>query len=791
MQSGNKNNIDLSIVERIVSETGKDKSKLLPILQKVQKHFKYLPEEALLRICEITEISQAELAGVATFYTQFRHKIVGKHIISVCHGTACHVKGAEYITDAVRRYLKLKDGEDTDVNNMFTVEKAACFGCCTLAPVVKIDGVTYGKVTGRFVPEMIDLFLRRKAQNPEKNKPEAKESYVKGKVIIKIGLGSCCVAGGSKDVKDAFDKYIADNSLEAVTKRVGCVGMCHSTPFVEIAGSNNEPVFYVGVNVDDVKIICDKHLTSSTPMKRLVNTVKKGLDRISFNYYDRPEQADSIKLEEGGECAFLQPQKRIVLENSGEVDPLDLNEYRAKGGFKALEKAVKNMKPGEVIEQVKISGLRGRGGAGFPTGVKWETVRLSKSLGGKKYIICNGDEGDPGAFMDRMLLESYPYRVIEGLTIAAFAIGIDEGYFYIRDEYPLALENIEKALAECEKAGVLGENILGSGFSLKLHTFRGAGAFVCGEETALIASIEGKRGMPNFRPPYPAEKGLFGRPTNINNVETYASVPWIIKNGGTAYAGIGTKRSSGTKVFALAGKVERGGLIEVPMGTTIREVVEGIGGGVKKGRKFKAVQIGGPSGGCVPEVMADLPIDFEEITSTGAIMGSGGLVVLDDTDCMVDFARFFLEFIQNQSCGKCTFCRVGTKRMLEILEKLCKGEGSVSDIDRLEELGRDVKIGSLCGLGKTAPNPVLTAIKYFKEEYIAHTKRKCPAKKCKELIKYSVNDKCIGCTLCAQACPSDAITARPFEKHEVDQEKCIKCDSCKAICPSEAIDVTT
>ena len=786
-----KNNIDLSVVEKIVTETGKDNASLIPILQKVQKHFRYLPEEALLRICELTEISQAELTGVATFYTQFRHKPVGKHIISVCHGTACHVKGAENITDSLRRYLKLLDGEDTDINKFFTVEKAACFGCCTLAPVVKIDEVTYGKVTTQSVPGMIELFLQRRAAGALKEKPKDKKSGDKGKVVIKIGLGSCCVAGGSKDVKDTFDEYIVANALDAVTKKVGCVGMCHSTPFVEVVSEKGESVFYVSVKVEDVKLICDKHLKSASGVKKLINTVKKGLDRVSFNYYDGPVAAETIKLEEGGECAFLEPQKRIVLENSGEIDPLDLTEYKAKGGFKALEKVIKEMKPEEVIEQIKISGLRGRGGAGFPSGVKWATVRAASSPSGKKYIICNGDEGDPGAFMDRMLLESYPYRVIEGLIIAAFAIGIDEGYFYIRDEYPLALENIQKAIAECEKAGVLGTKILGSEFSLKLNIFKGAGAFICGEETALIGSIEGKRGMPNFRPPYPAEKGLFGMPTNINNVETYASVPWILNTGATVYSRIGTKRSTGTKVFALAGKVERGGLIEVPMGTTIRQVVEGIGGGVKKGRKFKAVQIGGPSGGCIPESVADLPIDFEEITSTGAIMGSGGLVVLDDTDCMVDFARFFLEFTQSQSCGKCTFCRIGTKRMLEILTNLCEGKGTLADIEKLEELGRSVKTGSLCGLGKTAPNPVLTALKYFKDEYISHTQGKCPAKKCKELIKYSVNDKCIGCTLCAQACPSDAILAKPFEKHEVNQEKCIKCGSCRAVCPSEAIDVTS
>jgi NADH-quinone oxidoreductase subunit F len=405
----------------------------------------------------------------------------------------------------------------------------------------------------------------------------------------------------------------------------------------------------------------------------------------------------------------------------------------------------------------------------------------------KKYIICNGDEGDPGAFMDRMLLESYPYRIIEGMMIAAFATGAAEGIFYIRAEYPLAVQRIREALDALYKDGLLGKNILNSSFDLDIKIFEGAGAFICGEETALIASLEGKRGLPTLRPPYPAEKGLWGKPTLINNVETYSMVPWVINHGEKAFNEIGTEDSKGTKVFALAGKIERGGLIEVPMGITIRQIVEEIGGGVAEGRKFKAIQIGGPSGGCIPASMADTPIDYSSLKEAGAMMGSGGLIVLDDKDCMVDIARYFLSFTQEQSCGRCTFCRIGTTRMLQILDKITSGKGVESDIELLEELAQSTKTGSMCGLGKSAPNPVLTTLKYFRDEYLAHVNGKCPTGKCKDLIQYTITDECIGCTKCAQACPSDAIAPIPYEKHVVDNEKCIKCDVCRDICPVDAV----
>ncbi|MCK4921811.1 MAG: 4Fe-4S binding protein, partial [Bacteroidales bacterium] len=455
-----------------------------------------------------------------------------------------------------------------------------------------------------------------------------------------------------------------------------------------------------------------------------------------------------------------------------------------RSGFRALAKCLRK-DPKWVINEIKESGIRGRGGAGFPTAQKWTIVAGEKS--DKKYVICNGDEGDPGAFMDRMLLESYPYRIIEGMIIAAFSVGSDEGIFYIRAEYPLAVTRIQQAIQICYDEGYLGENILDSGFNFNISVYQGAGAFVCGEETALIASIEGKRGFPRIRPPFPAIKGLWGKPTLVNNTETLAQLGYILLRNARAFNTIGTEKSKGTKVFALAGKVARGGLIEVPMGMTIREVVEEIGGGVANGRKFKAVQVGGPSGGCIPASMSDTSIDFESLAEVGAMMGSGGMVVLDDKDCMVDIAKYFLSFTQNESCGKCTFCRIGTKRMLEIMEKITTGRGVEKDLEELESLAGWTKKGSLCGLGKTAPNPVLSTLKFFREEYEAHINGVCPSGKCQDMIRYDITDDCIGCTLCVQECPVDAIPFTPHEKHTIDMELCIKCDSCRQVCPVDAV----
>jgi NADH:ubiquinone oxidoreductase subunit F (NADH-binding)/NAD-dependent dihydropyrimidine dehydrogenase PreA subunit len=461
------------------------------------------------------------------------------------------------------------------------------------------------------------------------------------------------------------------------------------------------------------------------------------------------------------------------------IKPSDLEEYKSLGGFQGYEKALQST-PEEIIRQIEYSGLKGRGGGGFPSFRKWKLV--SEANSDEKYLICNGDEGDPGAFMDRMLLESYPYRIIEGMMIASYAVGASKAWLYIRAEYPLAVVRVREALEACQKAGMISGNN-----QLKIEIFEGAGAFVCGEETALIASMEGKRGLPIPRPPYPAESGLHNKPTLINNTETFSLVPWIIKEGPEKFARIGTENSKGTKVFALAGKVNRGGLIEVPMGISIRKIVDDIGGGIADNKKLKAVQIGGPSGGCIPADMADIPIDFDSLKEVGAMMGSGGLIVLDEDDCMVDIAKYFLSFTQDQSCGRCTFCRIGTRKMLEILENISSGKGKLSDLDELESLAKSTIKGSICGLGKTAPNPVLSTLKYFREEYIAHINGECPTGKCKDLVDYYVEDHCIGCTKCAQSCPVDAIISTPYERHVINTDLCTKCDICKQGCPENAI----
>ena len=585
-----------------------------------------------------------------------------------------------------------------------------------------------------------------------------------GALEIRVGLGSCGVASGGEPVRDALQQAALQAGASGVVKTVGCNGMCHREPLVEVVEPDGRVALYGNVTVETALRIARRHIRP----RRIATWVRWQAESLR----DQPLPAEPP-------APYLQKQKRIVLENCGEIDPLSLNDYLARDGYRALAACRAEISPDQVVAAIADSGLRGRGGAGFPTGRKWALGRAQADP--IKYVVCNGDEGDPGAFMDRLVLESDPHRVLEGLAIAAYAIGATEGYLYIRAEYPLAVERVRVAIRQAGERGLLG--------SLHLEVREGAGAFVCGEETALIQSLEGKRGMPRLRPPYPIERGFRGHPTVINNVETLACVPWIVRHGAAAFAALGTSTSRGTKVFSLAGKINRGGLIEVPMGITIREVVEDIGGGIRNGRQFKAVQLGGPSGGCIPARLADTPIDYEALAQTGAIMGSGGLVVLDDRDCMVDIARFFLKFTQAESCGKCTFCRIGTKRMLEILERLCQGDGRADDLEKLEALAVYVSRGSLCGLGQTAPNPVLTTLRYFREEYTAHLERRCPAGRCPALVRYRVTDNCIGCTLCAQACPVGAIAYRPYQKHAVDDQLCTRCDMCRQACQDDAIEV--
>ena len=577
---------------------------------------------------------------------------------------------------------------------------------------------------------------------------------------IVVGQGSCGIAAGAGKVFSALEAELKGSGIDlGVT---GCIGMCYLEPIVDIYDGGDLRMRLTKVQESDAKELAD--------------AAKGGnLDALSrFAIKEEDEQ-------------FLKRQTRIALRNCGVIDPNDINAYMEKGGYKALEKALKEMTPESVIEEIKVSGLAGRGGAGFPTWFKWNAARNAE--GSPKYLICNADEGDPGAFMDRAVIESDPHNLIEGMMIAAYAIGAAEAIVYVRAEYPLAIVRLKNAIEQAREKGVLGKNIMGTDFSCDMRIKAGAGAFVCGEETALIESLEGKRGMPRLKPPFPAQCGYNNDPSNINNVETYANVPWILLNGGEKFSAMGTENSKGTKVFAITGKIKKGGLVEVPMGMTLKDIIYDIGGGIREDKKCKAVQMGGPSGGCIPADKFDTLIDYKALGATGAIMGSGGMVVMDETTCMVGMAKFFLDFTAKESCGKCVHCRIGTKRMLEVLKRITEGEGREGDIELLEELCYAIKDSALCGLGQTAPNPVLTTIRYFRDEYEAHIKKKkCPAGECTALLTYRIDkDKCRGCSLCAKKCPADAITGEVKSPFTIDAEKCIKCGQCFNVCKFGAV----
>lgn len=581
-----------------------------------------------------------------------------------------------------------------------------------------------------------------------------------------VGLGSCGIAAGAMKTFEKLSKLQSAGAFEFELARTSCIGMCYKEPLVEIHDESGW-VLYGEMTEDEVETTLIRHFDQQPDMAKIVSSSMNG----------------------GSEQYYFDGQVKIALRNCGLIDPESLEEAEQKGAYAAVKNILNNKTTSaDVIQTILDSGLRGRGGGGFPTGLKWKFAAQSENE--EKYIICNADEGDPGAFMDRSLLEGDPHAVLEGMMIGGYAIGAGKGVIYCRAEYPLAIKRLNIAIEQARQKNYLGDKVFGNeSFSFDIYVKEGAGAFVCGEETALIASIEGQRGMPRKRPPFPAVSGLWGKPTNINNVETWANVPWIINHGAAAYAAYGTDKSKGTKVFALTGKIKNGGLVEVPMGITINDIIFKLGGGIHGDKKFKAVQLGGPSGGCIPADLSDTPVDYDSVNATGAIMGSGGMVVMDETTCMIDLAKFFLHFTQDESCGKCTFCRIGTKRMLEILERITEGKGQESDLGLLDELAHQIKNNSLCGLGQTAPNPVLTTLKYFRNEYEAHIfQKKCPARVCKPLLTYSViPDKCTGCTVCAKKCPVDAIDGSRKQVHTINQKICIQCGECFTVCKFDAV----
>ena len=769
-------------VDAIIDRVGSSRRVIIPLLQALQAEFSYLPSDALQRVYERTEIDRAQMISVSTFYAQFRHIPYGRHIIKVCTGTACHVKGANNVYDAFRRELNMDEETITTADQQYSIEKIACLGCCALAPVVQIDEKIFGHVQPGRVKEVLDEFQQYAQEQEAQAAEEAKEPPI-GEV--RLGMENCCQASGTATIYQAVLDASHELGIKVAIKPVSCVGACNQVPLIDVALPDGSIERYPNVKPEEIKEILLHHFKPASRLRRWKNAL---LNQVDMFHTDTTWDNILWKSEQertGTINTFLSRQKRISTEGYGMISPLDIDEYMAHEGFAALEKAVTTMPRQAVIDTILQSGLRGRGGGGFPTGRKWSLVAATDKA--EKYVICNGDEGDPGAFMDRILLESYPLRVIEGMIIAGYAVGARKGIFYIRAEYPQAVIRTRKAIELCREKGLLGEKLFGSDFAFDITIFEGAGAFVCGEETALIASIEGQRGFPRQRPPYPAVEGLFGCPTLINNVETLSQISYIIRHGAEAYRTIGTEKSPGTKVFALAGKVCHGGLIEVPMGTTLNQIIEDIGGGVEGGEKLKAVQTGGPSGGCIPAELCDAPVDFDALTKMGAIMGSGGMVVLSESSCMVDVARYFLSFTCQESCGKCTFCRVGIRRMLDILDRLCTGKGTMEDIDKLEELAISIKQMALCGLGKTAPNPVLSTLKYFREEYEEHVQGICRTGTCKEMVKLEVTEECVGCTKCAKACPSDAIPYTPYEQHHIDIEKCVLCGLCIDECSYNAI----
>jgi len=788
--------MNLDRVNEIVDYYDAQRANTLAILQDVQREYSYLPREALKLVADRLDTPLGEIHGMATFFTAFSLEPKGEYVCKVCVGTACHVRGGGRILETLERELGISAGQTTP-DGRFSLEAVRCLGACALAPIVVVNEVPHASMNPDKTVRLIQELASRPLERSEVSRPSptdvsgaaalwegaAEKTIAKAESLeglrmarelfkaeirtqrekhptITIGMSTCGISAGAGEVMSAVLAEVETRAIEADVVPVGCVGMCSKEPLMDIQLAGGARVTYGNLNPRMVSRIIEEHLTRDSP------------------------------VEEWVVHPFYSKQVRHVMRNCGIINPRSIKEYIAADGYQALGKVLTSMASEEIIEEIKSSGLRGRGGAGFPTGRKWESTR--KAEGDIRYVIANGDEGDPGAFMNRSLMEGDPHAVLEGMAIGAYAIGAREGYIYVRDEYPLAVQHLQVAIEQANEYGLLGEDILGSGFDFDIKIVRGAGAFVCGESSALMQSLEGKVGEPRPKHFHATERGLWDRPSCLNNVETWANVPLIINNGAEWFASTGTDGSKGTKTFCLVGKIRNSGLIEVPMGITLREIIYDIGGGVLDGREFKAVQTGGPSGGCIPANLLDLPVDYDGLAEVGSMMGSGGMIVMDDRTCMVDVARYFLDFLKEESCGKCTACREGIKRMLGILTRITGGDATLADIDQLEALAWATQQTSLCQLGKTASNPVLSTLEYFRDEYVAHIKeRRCPAGVCRDLIEYQIlADKCTGCGLCRRRCPVEAISGERKEVHTIDPGVCIRCGVCLDVCNFDAVSVT-
>ena len=765
--------MDTHPVDDILSRHLQVTGNLITVLHEVQSHYNYLPQDALYYLAKRTGIPITRLYSIATFYHFFSLKPKGRQQIHICTGTACHVKGAQRILDELERKLGIRPGETTP-DLQFTINEVRCVGACSFAPVVVAGGETYGEVTSRKITDILKRHSDAGAPAAAAPKPtlvpkppDAAQvaAAAQRAIAVKVCMGLGGVAAGAGEVLKTFEKTMRERGLEFTlgkkcVDQVGCMGFCAKDVIVEVT-LDGVTTAYQFVKPPMVERIVDEHIIGGQPVEK---------------WLAGPEYAQ-----------FHSKQNKIVLGACGTIDPEDIEAYCRIGGYATARRTLAEMTPEQVITEIKASGLKGRGGAGFPTGVKWEGCR--KAAGEKKILICNADEGDPGAFMDRAIIEGDPHAVIEGMVIAAYAVGASEGYVYIRAEYPLAVQRLKHAIRQARERGCLGKAILGSALDFDIQVKLGAGAFVCGEETALIASLEDQIGEPKPKPPFPVSKGLWGLPTCINNVETWATVPKILRHGAAWFAGIGTEKSKGTKIFSLVGKINNTGLVEVPMGIPLREIIYDVGGGIPHGKKFKAVQTGGPSGGCIPAQHIDVPVDYENLTAVGSIMGSGGMVVMDEDTCMVDVAKYFVSFCMDESCGQCTPCREGTREMVRLLDEITRGQGTPEHIKTLEELCAVTRDLSLCGLGKTAPNPVLSTLRYFRDEYEAHIhEKRCPAGVCKELIQFTIDEAaCNGCTLCARQCPQQSIKGEKNKPHVIEQATCVKCGICFDNCKFGAV----